>query len=66
MLCFYKTIDNVMTRVDTFAEGCWINAVGPTPEEITYLTEELHLDRGFVSAALDEDCYNRQRLHDLI
>ena len=64
MLCFYKTVDNIMTRMNTFSEGCWINVVGPTPEEIAYLTEELHLDRGFVSAALDEEESSRVEVED--
>ena len=64
MLCFYKTVDNIMTRMNTFSEGCWINVVGPTPEVIAYLTEELHLDRGFVSAALDEEESSRVEVED--
>ena len=64
MLYFYKTVDNMMTRMDTFSEGCWINVVGPTPEEIAYLTEELHLDRSFVSAALDEEESSRVEVED--
>ena len=50
--------------MDTFSEGCWINVVGPTPEEIAYLTEELHLDRSFVSAALDEEESSRVEVED--
>lgn len=64
MLFFYKTIDNVMTRVDTLSEGCWVNAVSPTPEEVAFLTEELHLDNGFVSAALDEEESSRVEIED--
>ena len=64
MLCFYKTVDNMMMRMDTFSEGCWINVVGPTSEEIAYLTEELHLDRSFVSAALDEEESSRVEVED--
>lgn len=64
MLCFYKTVDNMMTRMEAFSEGCWINVVGPTSEEIAYLTEELHLDRGFVSAALDEEESSRVEVED--
>ena len=64
MLCFYKTIDNVIKRIDTFSEGCWINVVSPTPEEIAYLTEELSLDRSFVSAALDEEESSRVEVED--
>ena len=50
--------------MEAFSEGCWINVVGPTPEEIAYLTEELHLDRGFVSAALDEEESSRVEVED--
>lgn len=64
MLCFYKTVDNMVMRMDTFSEGCWINVVGPTSEEIAYLTEELHLDRSFVSAALDEEESSRVEVED--
>jgi len=64
VLCFYKTVDNMMMRMDTFSEGCWINVVGPTSEEIAYLTEELHLDRSFVSAALDEEESSRVEVED--
>ncbi|MFZ2539011.1 MAG: magnesium transporter CorA family protein [Oscillospiraceae bacterium] len=55
MLCFYKTINNAVVRVDTITEGCWVNAVSPTVEEINFLTNELNVDRDFVNAALDEE-----------
>ncbi|MEG2814278.1 MAG: magnesium transporter CorA family protein, partial [Oscillospiraceae bacterium] len=55
MLNFYKTINNSVVKVDTLSDGCWVNAVSPTPEEIAFLTDELELDSGFVSAALDEE-----------
>ena len=64
MLFFYKTVDGVMTRVDTLSDGCWINAVSPTPEEVSFLTEELHLDQSFVSAALDEEESSRVEIED--
>lgn len=55
MLSFYKTINNAIVKVDTITEGCWVNAVSPTVEEINFLTNELNVDRDFVSAALDEE-----------
>lgn len=55
MLSFYKTINNTIVSVDEITEGCWVNAVSPTPEEIEFLIDELNLDRDFVSAALDEE-----------
>lgn len=55
MLAFYQTVGNKIVQVDTFTEGCWVNAVAPTQEEIAYLTESMHLDPDFVGAALDEE-----------
>lgn len=64
MLTFYKTIDNAMVSVDTISEGCWVNAVSPTVEEINFLTEELKIERDFVSAALDEEESSRIESED--
>ena len=64
MLCFYKTIENKLKRVDTVSAGCWVNVVSPSAEEIRFLTEELHLDQSFVSAALDEEESSRVEVED--
>lgn len=55
MLRFYKTQNNLIEQVEEISDGCWINAVSPTMDEIHFLTETLGLDAGFVSAALDEE-----------
>ncbi|WMJ23756.1 magnesium transporter CorA family protein [Paludicola sp. MB14-C6] len=64
MLSFYKTINNTVVSVDEITEGCWVNAVSPTVEEINFLTNELNLDRDFVSAALDEEESSRIEIED--
>lgn len=64
MLSFYKTINNLIVKVDEITEGCWVNAVSPTTEEINYLIEELMLDRDFVSAALDEEESSRVEIEE--
>lgn len=64
MLSYYKTINNTVVKVDSITEGCWVNAVSPTTEEITFLTEELKLDRDFVSAALDEEESSRVEIEE--
>lgn len=55
MLNFFKTVDNRITRLSAPEEGCWISAVAPDQEEVTYLVEELGLDAGFVRSSLDEE-----------
>lgn len=64
MLGFYQTIDNTVTRVDRITEGCWVNAVSPTVDEINFLIEELQVERDFVSAALDEEESSRIESED--
>ena len=36
MLNYYKTIDNKICQIDKLEEGCWVNVVSPTEEEIQY------------------------------
>ena len=48
MLNYYKTIENKICRIDKLEEGCWVNVVSPTEEEIQYLIDGLKLDAGFV------------------
>ncbi len=55
MVNIFKTIDNKVVRVDKVTEGCWISAVSPTEEEITFLVNEVGVDSDFVRAALDEE-----------
>lgn len=64
MLSFYKTIDNSIVSVDSISDGCWVNAVSPTVDEINFLTEELKIERDFVSAALDEEESSRIESED--
>lgn len=41
MIKFYKTLENRMTELPEYSEGCWVSAVCPTPDEIRYLIEQL-------------------------
>lgn len=64
MLGFYQTENGEMVKIDGIVEGCWVNAVSPTADEINFLIEELHVDRGFLSAALDEEESSRIEAED--
>ena len=44
-----------MVKISEFVEGCWVNVISPSAEEIAYLVDRLKLDRDFVRAALDEE-----------
>lgn len=55
MLSYYKSSEGRINRVDHAEDGCWINVVAPAEGELATLSEELRVDRDFVSAALDEE-----------
>ena len=55
MINIFKAVDDKMVRVETLTEGCWISAVSPTEEEISFLVREAGADSDFVRAALDEE-----------
>lgn len=55
MLNFYKTIDHNIVTLEAPEAGCWISAISPTPEEISYLVNEIGIQSDFVKASLDEE-----------
>lgn len=44
--------------------GCWISVVAPEPEEISYLIDELGIDRGFINSSIDEEESSRIEMED--
>ena len=55
MLNFYKTINNRIQEIPEMENGCWVSAIAPSEEEISFLTSNLCLEADFVRAALDEE-----------
>ena len=56
MISFYKTEDSKMVLIQERCDGCWINVVDPTEQEIDDLAKMLNLqDDDFLRAALDEE-----------
>ena len=55
MLNIYKTIDGKMTQLDQVEDGCWINLIYPTEEELNTVISTLNVDPSFLRAALDEE-----------
>lgn len=64
MLKFFKTNNGKMCRIDQLEDGCWVSAVAPTAEEISYLTQTMLLDRDFVKSSLDEEESSRIDVED--
>lgn len=64
MINFYKTEANSIVQLTNFADGCWISAVSPTQEEISYLVNDLKIDPDFVRSSLDEEESSRIETED--
>lgn len=55
MMEIYKTIDNKLTKIESFEEGTWINLVNPDESEIAFVAEALDIELDMLKAALDEE-----------
>ncbi|MDE7230994.1 MAG: magnesium transporter CorA family protein, partial [Oscillospiraceae bacterium] len=55
MVNYYKNSDNKMTQIDEVQAGCWICVTAPTETEISDLEENMHIERDYIRAALDEE-----------
>jgi len=54
MLCIYKTTENGLEKLDTIANGTWVNVVDPTPDEIEKLVN-WGMEMDYVNYSLDQD-----------
>ncbi len=54
MLAIYKTTEEGLIRLDEATNGCWINVIDPTPEDMAQL-KEWGLEAELIAAALDLD-----------
>lgn len=55
MVNYFKSLDNKMTEIDEVQPGCWICVTNPTETEISDLEENMHIERDYIRAALDEE-----------
>lgn len=55
MLTIYMTENHTIVKKDTIEDGCWVHMVNPSKEEIERVQEELEVEPGYLSAALDEE-----------
>lgn len=64
MVEFYKTIDGRVTEISEFAEGCWVNMVHPSSDELETIGRAAHVEEEFVRAALDPEESSRIETED--
>ena len=64
MIRYYKTIEGKLEKLNSYEDGCWVNLVEPTNEEIFELSNILDLDIDSINAALDEEERSRIEVED--
>ena len=53
---FKNELDSeVVKKIDTIEDNCWVNLVHPTAEEIKYVVDTLEIDEDLITKVLDEE-----------
>ncbi len=55
MVNYYRSVDGKITETQGIEAGCWIALTDPSETEISDIEEDLHIDRDYIRAALDEE-----------
>ena len=64
MVEFFKTVDGRITEVSEFTEGCWVNMVHPSSDELEQIAQAAQVEEEFVRAALDPEESSRVDTED--
>jgi len=64
LISYYKTSDGLMQKQDFCEPGYWVSCIGPSEQEIKFLTEKFYLEPNFLKSALDEDESSRVDVED--
>ena len=64
MVEFFKTIDGRITEINEFSEGCWVNMVHPSSDELAQIAKAAEVEEEFVRAALDPEESSRVDTED--
>lgn len=55
MINIHKTVDGKMTKLHGVEDGCWVNLVDPSEDELATMSSALEVEPSFLRAALDEE-----------
>lgn len=64
MVEFYKTVDGRITEVSEFTEGCWVNMLHPSSDELEQISRAAHVEEEFIRAAPDPEESSRVETED--
>ncbi len=55
MLTIHKTVNGKMAHMDAVEDGCWVNLINPSEDELKTVAAILGVEQSFLRAALDEE-----------
>lgn len=55
MIEYYRSVRGSLTRLEAYEAGCWVNIVVPTPDELTYLSQQHGVPMDYLLYSLDLD-----------
>ena len=55
MMTIHKTVDGRMTQLSSVTDGCWVNLINPSEDELKTVAATLAVEPTFLRAALDEE-----------
>lgn len=59
MISIYKTVEENNTaslkKLETIEQGCWINIVAPSNQELLFISKKINIPLEFLRAALDDE-----------
>lgn len=55
MVNYYKSVEGKIVETPEIEPNCWIALTNPTETEISDIEEDMHIERDYIRAALDEE-----------
>ncbi len=55
MTKIYRSKSNALECIEKVEDGCWINIIAPTEQELNNIASKLNVDMDFLTAALDDE-----------
>lgn len=55
MMTIHKTVEGKMTQLSSVTDGCWVNLINPSEDELKTVAATLAVEPAFLRAALDEE-----------
>lgn len=64
MIKYYVSSNGALSSVAEYQDGCWVDVVSPTEEEVKYLNSNFDIPLHFIKSAMDEEERSRIDVED--